>query len=280
MKNNPLITFLQLTRFPLALTAATDSVAGYLLTAARPDVSKLLLFAGSSFCLYSGGVALNDVVDSDRDKTLHPGRPIPSGRVNKNIALVIANILLIAGVLLATLTSRFGFFCGIAIANLIVSYNYGTKHLGIIGALNMGLTRGLNLLMGGIEIQSSTLFICSGILAIYVFFLTFLSLLEEKRNIIVYKLLIVFISIDLIAINFFKLHYLTLPITLILSLLFFERITKCNSRGEIMNTVKNGVLIITAFDAAIIFSSGNIYLGFTALVLFSFLYLFKNFVKT
>lgn len=280
MQQNPVSTIIKLTRFPLAITASADSVAGYLLTASRPDISKVLLFAGASFCLYSGGVVLNDIVDSNRDKTLHPERPIPSGKLSRNTALLIANILLILGLFLATLTSRFGFFCGIAIANLIIAYNYGTKHLGIFGALNMALTRGLNLLMGGIEVQSSMLFSCSGILAVYIFLVTCISLLEENKNVVLYRLLIFIISVDLISINFIKLNYLSLVTTVILSLFVLERINKCWNREQVMTTVKNGVLQIIALDAAFVFSGGTVHFGFIFLIVYSFLYLFRYLVRT
>lgn len=83
-----LIAYLKLFRLPLVFTAIADSAAGYWVrrfTAPEPGV--LACLAAASACLYCFGMGMNDVADRERDRTLSPGRPLPSGRITLGGAL-------------------------------------------------------------------------------------------------------------------------------------------------------------------------------------------------
>jgi 4-hydroxybenzoate polyprenyltransferase len=99
-------------------------------------------------CLYAGGVVLNDYFDRDLDAVERPERPIPSGRVPATRAAMLGIALLVAGVLAASQATRDALFVAAAIAALVLLYDARTKRHPIVGPVNMGLCRGLNLLLG------------------------------------------------------------------------------------------------------------------------------------
>ncbi len=156
----PVIAYLRLLRFPNVFTALADVALGFALVrhlSAPQPIGLLVALLASSGFLYLAGMVLNDVWDVDIDRRERPERPIPSGQISLATANRLGIGLLIAGVCFGWLAS--GLFapqlsqwwkCGAvatALAVSIVAYDRWTKHL-VIGPLNMGLCRFLNVLLG------------------------------------------------------------------------------------------------------------------------------------
>lgn len=141
--------YLQLIRLPNVLTAAADSLAGWLLVGgALGEPGQWLPLVAASMVLYASGTALNDVFDIEVDRAERPGRPLPSGRVSFRVAawlgglgLLIGPALTLAGGAVASTAVAF------VLAGCILAYDAGVKHT-IVGPVFMGACRGLNLLMG------------------------------------------------------------------------------------------------------------------------------------
>lgn len=108
----------------------------------------LLLLSLASVCLYGGGVVINDVCDAGLDKKERPERPIPSGRISKAAAARFGGILLLAGILAAACHSFLSAGVALLIAGAAVIYDAWGKHHLFFGPLNMGICRGLDLLLG------------------------------------------------------------------------------------------------------------------------------------
>lgn len=98
--------------------------------------------------LYSGGIVLNDAFDADVDAQERPERPIPSGRASRQGAFVLGSTLLSIGVLAASQVSILSMILAVSIATAAVLYDAFAKHHSVFGPLNMGLCRGVNLLLG------------------------------------------------------------------------------------------------------------------------------------
>jgi 4-hydroxybenzoate polyprenyltransferase len=141
--------YLQLIRLPNVVTAAADSLAGWLLaTGTIAHAERWLPLLAASMVLYAAGTALNDVFDIEIDRRERPGRPLPSGRISRRAAAWIGGSGLCLGPLLA--------FAGGSLASGVVAtilalcillYDGGLKHTPF-GPLFMGACRGLNLLIG------------------------------------------------------------------------------------------------------------------------------------
>lgn len=158
-----LLGYLRLMRPANVITAVADvmagmAIAGYFLQLAPgsfewgsgPQISLLpvILLCISTIGLYSGGIILNDVFDADLDKIERPERPIPSGLISKKAATIFGGIFFFIGIFSAGLYNSNSQYLAVAIMVSCLIYNKFLKHSAIFGPLNMGLCRGLNLLLG------------------------------------------------------------------------------------------------------------------------------------
>lgn len=134
------------------VTAVSDilagiAISGYFLQSAENHSSVVWLIL-STMGLYGGGVVMNDVFDAELDAVERPERPIPSGLVSRAQASILGLILLAAGIFFASLASTYSAILAIAIAIGAVVYDKWGKHHVFWGPFNMGVCRGLNLLLG------------------------------------------------------------------------------------------------------------------------------------
>lgn len=141
------------------VTAVSDILAGVTIACFAVGIKwtelsflPVFLLILSTVGLYGGGVVFNDVFDAELDKVERPERPIPSGLISKTSAALFAAILLILAIGAAFFVHEqlfsTSFFIALAIAVAAVVYDKWGKHHSLLGPLNMGLCRGLNLLLG------------------------------------------------------------------------------------------------------------------------------------
>ncbi|HKS16592.1 MAG TPA: UbiA family prenyltransferase [Planctomycetota bacterium] len=180
--------YLKLTRFPLVFTAMADSAVGAalvgvnLLTCAR----AIPAVAASAF-LYAGGMVMNDLCDRERDRTLHPERPIPSGRVSTREATWFTLILFIAALGVSMIAGLQAGIGAIVIVALICLYNRLLKHSAVTGSLGMAAVRGANMAMGALAVGALPVspefpWIPIAVLSAYVFALTMWSTREDQAG--------------------------------------------------------------------------------------------------
>ena len=98
--------------------------------------------------LYGGGVVFNDVFDAQLDATERPERPIPSGIVSVMAAAIFGVALLGGAVFLAWWWSPLSGIVAAATAAAALVYDRFGKHHSMLGPVNMGLCRALNLILG------------------------------------------------------------------------------------------------------------------------------------
>jgi len=99
------IDFKAITKAGLAISVVFSSIAGYLLgfSAAHPFSWLVLLsLVVGGYCMVGASNAFNQVIEKDLDKLMDrtKNRPVPSGRMTSNTALIIATFLTIVGLLL------------------------------------------------------------------------------------------------------------------------------------------------------------------------------------
>ncbi len=144
-----ILAYLQLIRLPNVVTAAADSLAGWLLvTGSLLAPSRWLPLLASSMVLYASGIMLNDVFDFEDDRLERPTRPLPSGRARRRTAAWLGGLGLALGpcVALASGFASSGVLAA-ALALTILSYDAGLKRTWL-GPAVMGACRGLNFLLG------------------------------------------------------------------------------------------------------------------------------------
>ena len=99
-------------------------------------------------CFYAAGLLDNDLADLAEDRAERPSRPLPSGAVQPRTVAVVAAVLVGAGFLLAGKLGGTALIVAAAVVVAVGLYNHVTTHLPFVGALNMGVCRGLSVLLG------------------------------------------------------------------------------------------------------------------------------------
>jgi len=140
--------WLQLFRVPNLFTVPGDPLAGFLIaTGGRLD-TRALCAVLASLAFYAAGLAMNDLADFAEDKRDRPKRPLPSGAIRRGTAWFVTVNLTLLGLALCFLAGPAALLMGIGTVMGVVLYNFLTKRIPVIGALNMGLCRGLSLMLG------------------------------------------------------------------------------------------------------------------------------------
>ena len=175
------LVFLRLIRPANIVTSVADvlagiAISGYFLGAGYEFLPVFLLCL-STIGLYGGGIVFNDVFDAELDKMERPERAIPSGAVSIGEATVLGIILLGIGLAAAFAFSALSGMIAFLIIVFALVYNKYGKHHSFLGPLNMGLCRGLNLLLGIsiISISLQSLYFLGLIPLIYIFSITMIS---------------------------------------------------------------------------------------------------------
>jgi len=178
----------KLTRFPLVFTAMADSAVGAALVGVNLlSCARVIPAMAASALLYAGGMVMNDVCDLERDRTLHPERPLPSGRVLPKSASVFALVLFALAMMSAGLAGTMAVVAAGWVVALIAAYNRLLKHNAIAGSAGMAAIRGSNLGLGAAAIGMSPAsaefpWIPIAVLSAYVFALTLWSTREDRGD--------------------------------------------------------------------------------------------------
>lgn len=285
------------------VTAVSDilagiAIAGYITNTnwGQIDWRPVILLILSTIGLYGGGVVFNDVFDAELDQVERPERPIPSGLIRKEAAASFAMLLLLLGVQQAYFVHPEGFaspttLLAIATALAAVVYDKWGKHHEFFGPLNMGLCRGLNLLLG-VSILPAVLsqyWYLSFVPIVYIAAITMVSRGEVhggKRTTLfgaaaLYSLVIAAILV-VAVINHHSLY--ALVFLLLFALMIFPPLRKAmrNPVGPLIGkAVKAGVIALILMNAAWAAAVGSLYLALVILLLLPLsLWLAKAFAVT
>jgi len=109
--------FKEITKAGLAISVLFSSIAGYLLgfNESHPfSWTTLIMLIIGGYCMVGASNAFNQVIEKDLDALMDrtKNRPVPSGRMSSNVAIFVASLLTIIGLVLLYLinpkTSMFG----------------------------------------------------------------------------------------------------------------------------------------------------------------------------
>ncbi len=115
------VDFKAITKAGLAVSVVFSSIAGFVLGEANFAAFNwiiLLKLAIGGYCMVGASNAFNQVIEKDLDALMDrtKNRPIPSGRMQSNVALWIASLLTIIGILLLyTINPKTAMFGAISI---------------------------------------------------------------------------------------------------------------------------------------------------------------------
>ena len=185
--------YLELCRIYLVPTALADSFAGFALAAAvfnkSEDPLPALVVAVISACLYSSGMAGNDLFDIEKDRQGAPEKPLPSGALPVARAACLASALALLALGLSFLLGETYWPAGVVLLCSLL-YNIGVKNIPVLGNILMGTCRSGNFLVGATAATGSFLQVLSSeallvpalILGGFIAVVTAISRLEDSDH--------------------------------------------------------------------------------------------------
>lgn len=108
------------------------------------------LVAVAAFLALSAGNSLNDFCDVRIDRINKPKRPIPSGRVSRQQALIFSLILLGGSVQFGYRVNQTAFLIVVGVVVTLVAYAFWLKRTPLIGNLVVGGLTALTFIAGGV----------------------------------------------------------------------------------------------------------------------------------
>ncbi len=136
------------------------------------DVPVLILICGplSAMFVAAGGYVDNDIADLRADSINCPSRPLPSGSVPINIAMLTALGCFVAGLVLAGICSPVALPAAGVAAFVVVGYNHVAKRGVIIGNVMVSIAGGFPFLYAGLlgtsqEVNWTLLWVAFGLAA-------------------------------------------------------------------------------------------------------------------
>ena len=148
------IAYVELSRPINGLIAFVSVFLGAIFASGSVTLSTLIV-AVSAFLVLSAGNAINDFCDYQIDVINKPLRPIPSGCIQRQHALVFSLILLLMGLLLGVLTgSMYAIIIVFIVSITLFFYAIWLKKTPLIGNIVIGILTGVTFVAGGVTVRS------------------------------------------------------------------------------------------------------------------------------
>lgn len=109
----------------------------------------------TGFFISSFSMVVNDYYDIEVDKVNRPDRPLPSGSISKNSAIILALILLSIGIASSILISFSNFVVASVFAFLAWFYNFWGKKRGFIGNIIVATSIAIPYVYGGMAVGNA-----------------------------------------------------------------------------------------------------------------------------
>ena len=289
---NPVFAHLVLMRPANIITAIADILLGFAasgsvlmlmqddqVSADHPQLKFLYWLILATIGLYGGGVVFNDVFDADLDRIERPERPIPSGAASRASATILGGGLLIGGIAAAFQVSTLSGALAVIISVAALVYDALGKHHPILGPINMGTCRGLNLLLGisAVPAAVGVYWYLALIPIVYIAAITAISQGEvhggDKRILsgaLVLYLIVIGGILTLMRLQQYKVIYV-LPFLALFIYLIFPPLLKALKSLQAMHirlAVKAGVVALIIMDATIAAGFAGWVYGLIVLALF------------
>ena len=263
------------------VTAVADILAGVAISGffflTGVEYSPIIFLILSTVGLYGGGVVMNDVFDADLDALERPERPIPSGLIKKREGTFLGISLLLFGIIMAFLVGPLSGSLALVTAVAALVYDKVAKHHVLFGPLNMGICRGLNLLLGIsiLPMMVERFWFLAIVPVIYIAAITMISQGEVhggSRSILyVAAFLYLFAMATIVYTAFSQGHGLiALLFVALWALMVFLPLQKAIKRPEgkmLGRAVKSGVLALILMNAAWASAFGDVYVALIILLL-------------
>ena len=190
-----LYAWLQLVRLPNLLTVPGDPLAGFFLATSSlypGGAVSVVVPVVAGLLLYVFGLISNDLFDLKDDLVERPDRPLPSGRIRVPVATVAACVVALGAIGIASLNGPVSLAVAGTLAVAITVYNSVGKRIPVLGPLNMGVCRGLNLMLGASAaglpgLTAGPVLMCAALVTAYIAAVTWIAAGEMTSRAVGFK---------------------------------------------------------------------------------------------
>jgi len=187
-RGNAIGAWLTMARVSNSPTVATNVLAGAALAGVLDPGASVLLLALAMVIFYTAGMLLNDVCDYGWDLTHRPDRPLVTGAVSRQSALVATIALFAVGLVLLWLVSLASVLAGLVLIALIVLYDvwHKTNPLSPLVMAGCRLMVYVTAFVAFAWPPTTLLVICGGLLVLHLVGLTAIAKSEARPNVVGY----------------------------------------------------------------------------------------------
>ena len=144
---------LKLLRPELPFAAGISVIIGEIITLGNlPPLSEISLGFMWGFFLSGSAMILNDFFDIKVDKVNAPNRPLPSGLISPNTAIVFTIIITLLGLVVSFFINRTAILLYILFWVIGFMYNWKLKEKGLMGNLFVSSSVAITIILGGIVV--------------------------------------------------------------------------------------------------------------------------------
>ncbi len=152
-----LAAHIEIVRLPNCLMIGLAVVVGeFIGLGSLPSYSAVAFGFLTASLMMAGTMILNDVYDVEVDRLNNPQRPIPSGRIKKHEAYVLALSFSAASIIFAALLGPWTALTALLALGLMAYYNTRGKRAGLTGNLIVSFNVALPFFFGGLAVGSLT----------------------------------------------------------------------------------------------------------------------------
>jgi 4-hydroxybenzoate polyprenyltransferase len=231
--------------------------------------------------LYIAGIVLNDYFDIEIDKRERPSRPLPSGKISKGHALILAIVALLIANTIALILGPTSLAVSLVLTLAIIAYDYQLKH-GVVGPFAMGGTRFLNVIFGASPVllyinnhSFATLATTAASLFLYVSSITILSKKEaenERPNsaivfLMVFGVILAVAGLGLLLLQLQWTFLLNLSLFAAVMIVTFKRYLLGEPSRSVQKAVRNMVISIIILDSVFVTGTAGLAYGIATLLL-------------
>lgn len=171
------VDYLKLTRISNSPSVASNVLAGVALAGVLIPSKEVILLILAMVAMYVAGMILNDICDIRFDAKTRPDRPLVTGRVSRNEAILLTAVIFAFGSGILWVESLRAFLSGLVLIALIITYNLWHKN-NPFGPGLMALCRVfvyISVFLAFRNYISGALLIAGVLLGLYIIGVTYLS---------------------------------------------------------------------------------------------------------
>jgi len=144
---------IELLRPELPFAAGISVIIGEIITLGKlPSLSELFLGFMWGFFLSESAMILNDFFDIEVDKINAPNRPLPSGLISSNTAIVFSIIISLLGLIISFFINKAAVLLYIIFWFIGFLYNWKLKEKGLLGNLFVSSSVAVTIILGAIVV--------------------------------------------------------------------------------------------------------------------------------